>query len=92
MANKKIKIEDPQPIIDQPVPTDYLKSEIDLILPLFRCCQTSQQQNQVIGFYKKYVNKKYAGGTGCQGCGNSFFSLFKETRDWVAKNAPLFIN
>lgn len=73
-------------------PTRFLKSELILILPLFRVCQTELQKLMVLNFYKKYVNPRF-NGTLSECCSNKgFMGLKIETRDWISKNNRLFIN
>lgn len=58
---------------------------------LFRNCQTSAQQDQIMQFYKKYVNPKWnAELSNC--CGNTFIKKFEEVRSWLTKNQHLFVN
>lgn len=91
MAAKKKIVE--EPVVQQQKPTTYLQSEMELMRKLFRNCHTGSQAQEVMSFYKKYVNPKFkADVSNCGGCGTGFMDKFKETRDWCAKYQNLFIN
>ena len=91
MAAKKKVTQNTQPVVTPP--TTYLKSEIELMRKLFRNCHTGAQAQEVMSFYKKYVNPKFkAEVSNCGGCGTGFMDKFKETRDWCAKHQSEFIN
>ena len=91
MATKKNT--SPNPVQPVTPPTMYLKSERDLMMQLFKNCHTGAQSQQIIDFYKKYVNPKFNGTiSNCGGCGTGFMDKFKEVRDYVSKNFNLFVN
>ena len=93
MAKKKQEQQPVETIVEQPKPTMYLRSEMEAMIRLFKSCHTGSQAQEVMTFYKKYVNPRFNGPvTNCGGCGTGFMDRYKETRDWCVKNSSLFIN
>lgn len=91
MAAKRKSLES-EIIVTSPL-TNFLKTELNQIMPLFRVCQTQDQKDIVLSFYKKYVKKNWRDTKkGCSGCRDSFLDIRNEVRDWVSANNKLFIN
>lgn len=88
MAKKTNKVVEEQPEQPQLFP----KADKEAMLRLFKVAAFSQGQvEQVIGFYRKYVNPNQPfTNSSCGNCQSSFTKIFSNLREWLGKNMDKF--
>ena len=90
MAKKTNKIVQEQ--LEQTQPQLFPKADKETMLKLFKVAAFSQGQvEQVIGFYRKYVNPNQPfTNSSCGNCQSSFTKIFSNLREWLGKNMDKF--
>lgn len=87
---KKSK-EEPELIVKTTEPDMFTLGDKNTMLGLWKVvAPTSEQVNQIIDLYRKYVNPNQPVSRDCGGCGGGLSKLYEGLRTWYSENVNKF--